>query len=317
MHPVSRALLKLYDDCLTLAIDQFQVAIFDHLQSMVRFDTARLIGVDMAGGSATVRSSILFREPESMPLHWEEISKLDTVLSTVASTPGRACNYNARQRYSAPKVAIVLDYTTRFRHMNGLVVATTNGVPGYLEGLSLYRARDEQPFKPADESIIESFAPHIQQALQINRALAQRCEEQAAPFAIVSAAGAFNFCSPRLFEMLCTEFPGWRGPLVPALVRHRLATGSAYAMSTLPVELRLRRFGSVWLMTALPLASSGLTLREAAVAKLFAQGKSHKEVARSLNLAPATVRNFLQRIYQKLDVHDKASLAVRLMAREA
>lgn len=52
-----------------------------------------------------------------------------------------------------------------------------------------------------------------------------------------------------------------------------------------------------------------LTRQEGAVADAFAQGHSYKEVARSLQLAPATVRHHLRAVYLKLGINDKAALA--------
>ena len=45
------------------------------------------------------------------------------------------------------------------------------------------------------------------------------------------------------------------------------------------------------------------------VARLFADGASHGEVAAKLGVRPATVRNQLTSIYRKLDIHSKAELA--------
>ena len=45
------------------------------------------------------------------------------------------------------------------------------------------------------------------------------------------------------------------------------------------------------------------------MAALAAQGLSHKEVAQRLGLAPATVRNQLAQVYQRLEVHNVIALA--------
>jgi DNA-binding NarL/FixJ family response regulator len=52
-----------------------------------------------------------------------------------------------------------------------------------------------------------------------------------------------------------------------------------------------------------------LTSREREVARELAAGQSAKEVARTLGLAPATVRNQTQSIYQKLQIDNRAALA--------
>jgi DNA-binding CsgD family transcriptional regulator len=52
-----------------------------------------------------------------------------------------------------------------------------------------------------------------------------------------------------------------------------------------------------------------LTHREREVATALAAGKSHKEAARLLGVAPATIRNQTQSIYVKLKVDNRANLA--------
>ena len=52
-----------------------------------------------------------------------------------------------------------------------------------------------------------------------------------------------------------------------------------------------------------------LSPRERAVASEFSNGKSYKEVARSLDISPATVRHHLRVIYEKLGVSDKGELS--------
>jgi DNA-binding CsgD family transcriptional regulator len=63
-------------------------------------------------------------------------------------------------------------------------------------------------------------------------------------------------------------------------------------------------------MTLRPLQKFDLlTARERDVARILASGKSHKETARMLGVAPSTVRNQTQSIYGKLQVDNRASLA--------
>lgn len=59
-------------------------------------------------------------------------------------------------------------------------------------------------------------------------------------------------------------------------------------------------------------ALSLLTPREQSIAGLYGKGLSHKDIARRLDISPATVRNFIQRIFAKLGVCDKAELSTRI-----
>lgn len=64
------------------------------------------------------------------------------------------------------------------------------------------------------------------------------------------------------------------------------------------------------------MAPDGLSPRELQVARLVAGGRSAKEVARLLGIAPATARNHLQRVHARLGSHSASELAVRLAGAE-
>lgn len=48
--------------------------------------------------------------------------------------------------------------------------------------------------------------------------------------------------------------------------------------------------------------SLGLTARECEILEMLASGKSNKELARSLDVSPNTIKTHVARIYEKLDV---------------
>lgn len=54
--------------------------------------------------------------------------------------------------------------------------------------------------------------------------------------------------------------------------------------------------------------------REREIAELIAEGYTHKEIARALGLAPATVRNQTQRIYDKAGVSSRAALTRAILS---
>jgi DNA-binding CsgD family transcriptional regulator len=57
-----------------------------------------------------------------------------------------------------------------------------------------------------------------------------------------------------------------------------------------------------------------LTLREIEVARLYGLGQSYKEIGVRLEVSPATVRNFVTRIYTKLEINNKVALIELLAA---
>lgn len=61
-----------------------------------------------------------------------------------------------------------------------------------------------------------------------------------------------------------------------------------------------------------PLATSGLTPRQIAVAELVGSGATNAEIARALYISPATVKTHLTRVYAKLGVRSRMQLAALL-----
>ena len=58
--------------------------------------------------------------------------------------------------------------------------------------------------------------------------------------------------------------------------------------------------------------SAHLTQRESDVLRIMAQGASNAEIARQLHLGEKTVRNYVSRLYRKLDLNNRAQIATYL-----
>ena len=58
--------------------------------------------------------------------------------------------------------------------------------------------------------------------------------------------------------------------------------------------------------------SAHLTQRESDVLRIVAQGANNAEIARQLQLGQKTVRNYVSRLYRKLDLNNRAQLATYL-----
>jgi DNA-binding NarL/FixJ family response regulator len=65
-----------------------------------------------------------------------------------------------------------------------------------------------------------------------------------------------------------------------------------------------------WVLTEDP--SAHLTQRESDVLRIMAQGATNAEIARQLELGEKTVRNYVSRLYRKLDLKNRAQLATYL-----
>ena len=77
-----------------------------------------------------------------------------------------------------------------------------------------------------------------------------------------------------------------------------------------------QRAGFLFLKARAIRETDRLTLREMEVAQLAGQAMSHKEIAKRLELSPATVRTHIQRIHAKLETHSVVQIANLKKGRE-
>lgn len=184
--------------------------------------------------------------------------------------------------------------------------------------LVLYRS-ENQRFRFQDADYLHAAWLHITRAMGISRsALLDRCDQRRTrrASALLDGGGRIEAADPRFLALLQREWPEFRSPVAPASLLAALHRGVAFRGRSIEVSAE-RQAGYFVCVAADCAALDGLTPGEAAVAHRFAAGLSAKEIARELGVAPNTVRSQITRLYAKLQVHDKAALAQRVMAASA
>lgn len=224
----------------------------------------------------------------------ESMQRLDTVVS--------------QEGYADPEPAV--EAFSR-RHDLYHVMAITRALQGsgLLQFVSLYRRRASPPFEAAHRVLFEHFSAHLMQRWSARiAALVGDGSDIGDAHGLVDAAGDFVYVGARLALLLRERFPQWNGTRLPA--------GLALAVRDAPATLKLggrrlgtQRCGELVLLSLAPQRRSALLPpRQMSVALLYADGRSHKEIARDTGLAPATVRTYLREAYLRLGVSDKVAL---------
>lgn len=205
------------------------------------------------------------------------------------------------------------------RHDLYHAMAITRALPGsgLLQFLSLYRHQASPPFLPAQRVLFQHFSAHLMQRWSRRiAALVGNGGTLSEAFGLVDASGDFAYVGARLALGLRERFPQWDGTRLPPEL--------ALALRTAPATLKLgarrlavQRCGELLLIgLAAQRRSPVLPPREMGVALLYADGRSHKQIARETGLAPATVRTYLREAYLRLGVSDKVALG-RALAGQA
>jgi DNA-binding CsgD family transcriptional regulator len=184
----------------------------------------------------------------------------------------------------------------------------------------LYRKHDIR-FADADAACLHGLWIHLSRALAINRSRvyernAQRYKSHAIASCLISTEGQIEIGDQRLFDLLEREWPESAPDRIPAQVMEVLLAGKTFRGTQIEISLH-RQNGSLSCRVRPVGAMEILSPREFVVAKRFAAGMSHKQIARELGVSHHTVRNQLAHLYRKLNLHDKMSLAQYLATNAA
>ncbi|MTV36879.1 helix-turn-helix transcriptional regulator [Duganella radicis] len=281
-------------------------------QPVLGYDSARMTTVDLRGGGMLVRDALLFREPDNMMLDWSSIAASDLVMQDALANLNHAVTFHAASRYAGAGHAIMRDYAQRYQHRNGTVQIMHDAGTGYHVGVSLYRAADSARYSEAERLAAQRLIPHLAEAIQLSSAMRrqQPGEEAQGRLAIASFDGSLHYCGPAFEALLQLEWPEWRLPHLPRVLVDGLARGAVRRYHGRHAQFNATVVGQrLFVRGRRHFRLEQLAPREREVARLFGGGHSYKEIARRLDVAPATVRNTVQRVYQKLAVGSKAQLA--------
>lgn len=196
------------------------------------------------------------------------------------------------------------------RHDLYHAMAITRGLrgSGLLQFLSLYRHRASPPFTPAQRVLFGQFSAHLMQRWCARIAALVGAQGPGEAHGLVDAAGDFVYVGARLALLLRERHPGWDGTRLPA------ALASAVREPPAVLKLGAHRVtvlpcGELVMLSLAPQRRAlPLPPRELSVALLYAEGRTHKDIAQATGLAPATVRTYLREAYLRLGVSDKVAL---------
>ncbi len=311
--------------------DQFLTRAIELMQMWIRFDgaifgtgerhdrqTLTMLESDTPTDRATVPEALLTREK----------SRDDPVARGFRDAPMSPSRGGIRELYRKsrdgrkPKSAPVAGVRSLAEELGLCHVMVHGDDPAKVKParwIVLYRQHDVR-FAESDAAALHGLWVHLSRALAINRARAverlhgaQSHRDASGATALIDDEGQVEIADQRFFDLLEREWPELSPEFIPHEAMEVLEQGKPYRGAQ--VEITLIKEAGCNLCRIRPIdAMEVLTPREFVVARRFAAGMSHKQIARELGVSHHTVRNQLAHLYRKLNLHDKASLAQYLSA---
>lgn len=307
LETVSDTLLHLYDSAQHRSPDQMQQDTLDNLKHLIPYDYAVL-----GGGWAFERQITdltVIGQPQALMVEWMQIGHLDPFCDVTLNQAGQAWRFA-----DVPNYGNSLAYNEHWRSFDVAdMMATISNEPmdNYVSFLGLCRNADSVLYSEQDLQVKRAVTPHIVQALRINRqAYLQGIKTDDQGLALVDRAGLLKATRGTMTALMREAWRQTRyipESAMKALLETGIWCGKEF-------QLKARNLGPYLLITAeAPKPTDCLTPRELQAAQLFSKGLTHKQVAREMGNSPATVRNQLSHVYDKLEIGSKAELARCLM----
>jgi DNA-binding CsgD family transcriptional regulator len=313
----SDLLLTLYRAAREQPLEQFQDFTLRLIKPLLQFDGAFWGTGKLLGAGVAVHTAHLHEITLEHILEWQSLNPQDKVIPAVVASPGRPTVFHSPTLFTGNGEAPMRAFTKRAGWQASMVTAFLFPASNGAQWVSLYRPDPDHLYSDREQRLAQFLMPHLVEALTINRALhlqslyGENAGHDGA-LAFCDHSGFLNYADPGFVSLLMTEWPNWPGGRIPSPLLEAVSAssnGRSYVGKSLRADAR--KHGDVLYLRARPRCSfDRLSPRESEVAYLFANGRSHKEIAKSLDLSPATVRHHLSGIYAKLDVHGKAQLAL-------
>ncbi len=313
MEPLVAELADLYRLAASASVDDFPDTVLGRLGRWIEFDGAVFgFGEHHTQALRIATASVHRRDPAILE-DYARVSHADPVTAAFLGRPLRPIVVDARATYAGRRHRGVADFAMRHELRHLLLYGDQVREHGPLRWVVLYRGNDE-PFDCAASERLWVAWQHVACALDLNRAQTLDREEARRPsrsLALVDAHGTIEAGDPGFHALLAGEWSEVDVARLPRDVVDVMVTGERFQGRS--IEIGSRRLGAHVVCHARPRRTgTQLSARERLVAKHFAPGMSHKEVAQLLQVSPNTVRAQLAQVYRKLGIGDKAALAVRL-----
>ena len=307
--------IALYRASREVPAEAFQDRALEQAGELVPFDFAVWSRAALEGGAVRLYAPHALHLPPGAMEAQIRLGDRDVLGAAAFAALGRTVNASPARDFTDDPV-VIEELLDAFDLGHFLTTCLIDPFTSLISSITLVRRRAAPPFTEGERLAKERLTPHLVEALTANRLLwLLDWKGGGAPIAYAGAvcdpSGLLEFASHEFVDVMRREWPGWTGPRLPASLI--LAIGAARRLVLGEITVRVEPGpSSISLRVRARHPVDSLSVREAEIALLSAQGRSNKEIGQRLSLSPFTVRNHLENVYRKLGVAKRSELGVLL-----
>ena len=309
--------LPLYQQSLEGDTAAYADAAFGWLRAQIDFDAAMLVTTHVDRPAFLDAHFTGFADVPALMASWAGVAHLDVLAPRLVAEPGTARRHDKDDPLLAgPEFAPLHAHLERFGFQHTLCIALPGAEPQFLVVIILVRHTPGQRGTAAELALLGRLGPEVAQTYSACRRMAllrlPATGLQHLSMARVNARGAYVQTTPSYCQLMWSGVAPQNVHLEPEALR-ALARGQVWPLPKQGLSLHAQPDGDGWLLRLEPARlADQLSPRERDIAQRFARGASNTAIAAALGISPATVRNHLSHVYDKLQVRHRSELIAAL-----
>lgn len=317
MDQYNRFLLSVYAGAQEVPLEEFHDFALNLLNGLVPFDGAKWGSGLLDARGASFNIIHVRNDPPEALVDYNEVREQDRFGAWAFAHPGITLNSTPTDQRASVSPGI-LKYVRKYRHEHALITAYVNKESGQYQSLSIFGAMANHPYVEQQRLLMEAAFPHLLQALHVNQGIyleRSRPQLSCSPWymAICDTGGLLSFYEPGFRELLQQEWPGSGPHSIPTPLQSQIFGGKKSCLRGNKIVLfAIISHDLAFIKARQRLPVDSLSTRELEIATQLACGLTHKEIARQLQIAPATVRNHIQAIHERIGIHNNPELVTQL-----
>lgn len=289
---------------------------FDLLSHFIQFDSGHWAIGTLVDGKGLLHHTQLYKQPNSLLEAHAKTAHENPLPYQSAQNPNQTFTLDINNLHETQQSALK-QAMAEYDVGQIATICSPSGLPSVMQILTLWRCLSGAPYTDDDVRLCNSLAPiffahHRYARVVAIQKLIVRELKIGNMLLVCNEEGVISDIDDGWVAELKRIWPDWQGPVLPTLLRDFVATPDKRNLAADGIKILKSLSGYGIVLSATRLAHIELTQREHEIARLFADGLSNKAIATQLNIAPATVRNHLSSVYQKLNVNDRIGLSHRL-----
>ncbi|WP_395406554.1 response regulator transcription factor [Pseudoduganella sp. UC29_106] len=318
MHLFSSALLAIYRASTEETLQEFQTAAIHSLHECFQFDAVVLGATQFYSRPGIyIIGAHIDGLPRTFMDDYLPLLSRDPIMRSLLAGLNRPLLADLHFYYQNLNLVALADFADQY-HLHQVMTFGDMPRSGHPTRWIMFFMDGESGFSPAQQKRLANLWPHISQATSICDGRVTALRNLAPPtfaLALLNHCGEIEYADARFVELLQLEWPERDIACAARQVQAQLLEARTFKGKCIEITMVP---DSASVCQARPTAAlAAMTPRETLVARRFAAGLSHKEVARELGISPNTVRTQLTHIYSKLRLHDKGALANYLLSQTA